>query len=74
LKKNTSNREVKNQAKNTSENLKNEKHSSSTREMIQPKRTALLMQMKGLHGVKTNQTSSHFLKDWGDLSLLYSLL
>jgi hypothetical protein len=28
----------------------------------------------GLQGVETTQTSSHSLKDWGDLSLLSSLL
>jgi hypothetical protein len=38
----------KNQAKNTSKNLKNEKYCSSTKKMIQPKRTAILMQIKGL--------------------------
>jgi hypothetical protein len=42
---------------------KNEKHSSSTREMIQPKRTAILMQIKGLQGVEITQTSSHSLED-----------
>jgi hypothetical protein len=42
--------------------------------MIQPRRTAILMQIKGLHGVQTTQTSSHSLEDWGDLSLLSSLL
>jgi hypothetical protein len=60
--------------KNTSENVKNEKHCSSTKEMIQPKRTAILMQIKGLEGVKTTQTSSHSLEDLGDLSLLSSRL
>jgi hypothetical protein len=42
--------------------------------MIQRKKTALLMQIKSLQGVKTTQTSSHSLEDWGDLSLLSSLL
>jgi hypothetical protein len=42
--------------------------------MIEPKNTAMLMQNKGLQGVKTTQTSSHSLEDWGDLSLLSSLL
>jgi hypothetical protein len=32
------------------------------------------MQIKSLHGVETTQTSSLSLKDWGDLSLLSSLL
>jgi hypothetical protein len=72
--KNSSNHEVKNQAKNTSENLQHEKHSSSTKEMNQPKRTPILMQVKGLHDVKTTQTSSHSLEDLGDLSLPSSLL
>jgi hypothetical protein len=74
LKKNFSNREVKNWAKNTSENLKNEKYSSSTRKMIQPKRTAILMQIKGFQGVEITQISSHSLEDWREISLLSSLL
>jgi hypothetical protein len=61
-------------ANNTSETLENEKHSSTTKEMNQPKRIAILMQVKGLQGVKTTQTSFHSLEDWGDLSLLSSLL
>jgi hypothetical protein len=36
--------------------------------------TAILMQIKGLHGVEITQTSSQYLEDWGDLSLLSSLL
>jgi hypothetical protein len=42
--------------------------------MVQPKRTAILMQINGLQGVETTQTSSHSLEDIGDLSLLSSLL
>jgi hypothetical protein len=59
---------------NTSEKLENEKHSSSTREMNQLKKTAILMQIKTLQGVETTQTYSNYLEDWGDLSLLSSLL
>jgi hypothetical protein len=33
-----------------------------------------LMQIKSLQGVKIIQTSSQSLEDWGDLSLLSSLL
>jgi hypothetical protein len=73
-KKNSLNHEVKKKANNTSETLENEKHSSTTKEMNQPKRIAILMQVKGLQGVKTTQTSFHSLEDWGDLSLLSSLL
>jgi hypothetical protein len=43
-------------------------------EMIQPKKTPILMQVKTLQGVETTQTSSHSLKDWRGLSLLSSLL
>jgi hypothetical protein len=32
------------------------------------------MRIKSLQGVKTTQTFSHSLKDWGDLSLLTSFL
>jgi hypothetical protein len=32
------------------------------------------MRIKSLQGVKITQTSSHSLEDWGDLSLLSSLL
>jgi hypothetical protein len=32
------------------------------------------MQIKSLQGMETSQTSSHSLEDWGDLSLLSSLL
>jgi hypothetical protein len=32
------------------------------------------MRIKSLQGVETTQTSSHSLEDWGDLSLLSSLL
>jgi hypothetical protein len=74
IEENSSNHKVKNWAKNTSKNLRNEKHYSSTKKMIQPKRTAILMQIKGLQGVETTQTSSHSLEDWEDLSLLSSLL
>jgi hypothetical protein len=31
------------------------------------------MQINGLQGVKTTQTSFHSLEDWGDLSLLYDM-
>jgi hypothetical protein len=34
----------------------------------------VLMQIKSLQGLKTSQTSSHSLKDWGDISLLASIL
>jgi hypothetical protein len=33
-----------------------------------------LMRIKSLQGVETTQTSFHSLEDWGDLSLLSSLL
>jgi hypothetical protein len=42
--------------------------------MIQSKGTATLMRIKSLQGVETNQTSSQSLEDWGDLSLISSLL
>jgi hypothetical protein len=42
--------------------------------MIQHKKIAILMQIKSLQGVKTTQTSSHSLEDWGDPSLLSSFL
>jgi hypothetical protein len=42
--------------------------------MIQPKRTAILMQIKSLQGVETTQAFSRSLEDWGDLSLLSSFL
>jgi predicted glycosyltransferase involved in capsule biosynthesis len=60
--------------KNTSKNHEKEKHSSTRKEMIQSKSTAILIQIKSLQGVKTTQTFSHSLEDWGDLSLLSSLL
>jgi hypothetical protein len=41
--------------------------------MIQSKRTAIFIGIKGLQGVGTIQTSSHSLEDWGDLSLLYDM-
>jgi hypothetical protein len=34
----------------------------------------LMEGIKSLQGVETSQTSSHSLEDWGDLSLLSSLL
>ena len=42
--------------------------------MIQSKSIAIMIQIKILQGVETTQTSSHSLEDWGDLSLLSSLL
>jgi hypothetical protein len=42
--------------------------------MIQPKKTAILMQIKSLQGVETTQSSSHSLEDHGELLLLFSLL
>jgi hypothetical protein len=42
--------------------------------MIQSKSTTILMWIKSLQDVKTIQISSHSLEDWGDLSLLSSLL
>jgi hypothetical protein len=72
--KNYSNREIKNRAKNTFKNHKNGKHCNSRLEMIQPKKTAILMQIKSLQGVKTTQSSSRSLEDQEELSLLSSLL
>jgi hypothetical protein len=63
-----------NRAKNTSKNLENEKHCSSTREMNQPKKTAILMQTMSLQGMETNQISSCSMEDWRDLSLFSSFL
>jgi hypothetical protein len=40
--------------------------------MMEPKKTAILIQIKSLQGVETTQISSHFLEDWEDLSLLSS--
>jgi hypothetical protein len=56
------------------QNHKKEKHSSTRKEMIQSKSTTILMWIKSLQGVETTQTSSHSLENWGDLSLLSSLL
>jgi hypothetical protein len=36
--------------------------------MIQHKRTAKLMQIKGLHGVEITQTSFRTLEDWEDVT------
>jgi predicted glycosyltransferase involved in capsule biosynthesis len=60
--------------KNKSENQVNEKHFSTSKEVIQSKQMDVLMQIKSLQGVKIIQTSSQSLEDWGDLSLLSSLL
>jgi hypothetical protein len=43
-----SNHEVQNWAKNTSKKLENEKRFSSPKEMYQPIKTAILMQIKSL--------------------------
>jgi hypothetical protein len=59
---------------NAYENHKNGKHRSSRYEMIQSKKTAILIQIKSLQGVESTQTSSLSLKDCRDLSLLSSLL
>jgi hypothetical protein len=44
--------------KNGSENHENRKHCSSRLEMIQPKKTAILMQIKSLQGVESTQSPS----------------
>jgi hypothetical protein len=69
-----SNHEVQNWAKNTSKKLENEKRFSSPKEMYQPIKTAILMQIKSLQGVEIIQKSSRSLENWGDLLLLSSLL
>jgi hypothetical protein len=54
--------------------IKKMKNILAQKEVIQSKPTNVLVQMKSLEGVETTQTSSHSLEDWGDLSLLSSLL
>jgi hypothetical protein len=73
-KENSSNHEIKNQAKNTSKNHKNKKYRSTRKEMIQSKNITIFMQIKSLPSVEITQISSHSLEDLGDLSLLSSLL
>jgi hypothetical protein len=60
--------------KNASENHENVKYHSSRYEMIQSKKTAILMQIKSLQGVKNTQSSFRSLEDRRELSLLFSLL
>jgi hypothetical protein len=74
LSKNSSNHEIENRAKNASKYHKNGKHCSSREEVIQSKKTAILIQIKSLQGVESTQTSSRSMEDQGDLSLLSSLL
>jgi hypothetical protein len=52
-----------------SKNHKNDQHCSTIYEMIYPKSTAILMQVKSLQGVEIATTSSHSMEDWRDLSL-----
>jgi hypothetical protein len=54
--------------------IKKMKNILAQKEVIQSKPTNVLVQIKSLEGVETTQTSSHSLEDWGDLSLLSSLL
>jgi hypothetical protein len=67
-KKNSSNHEIKNQAKNTLKitKMKTLQHNIGD-DLTQS--TAILMQIKSLQGGKTATTSSHSLEDWRDLSL-----
>jgi hypothetical protein len=72
-KENTSNHEIKNRGKIPLKITKRKNIVAQGRKWFNPS-TTILMRIKSLQGVETTQTSFHSLEDWGDLSLLSSLL